>query len=111
MSFSTLNLLLLLMLIILFWRDNLKVRELANRISRSACDSHGVQFLDQTVALSRMGIRWGRSGLKLRRTYEFDYSLAGSGRLTGYIVMLGSHSETLRIELPEISEDNNTKPH
>ena len=107
MSFSTLNLLLLLMLIILIWRDNLKVREMATKISRSACQSHGLQFLDQTVALRRMGISWGPSGLKLRRIYEFDYSQEGSGRLTGYIVMLGSHSETLRIEPPEVGDKIN----
>jgi hypothetical protein len=100
MSFSTLNLLLLMMLAIWFWRDSLRVREIANRVSRSACRSHGVQFLDQTVALRRIGLRWLRVGLKFRRVYEFDYSLEGSGRLTGYIVMLGDQTETLRIDLP-----------
>lgn len=101
MSFTTLNLLLLLMLTIWFWRDSLRVRELATRISRTACQSHGVQFLDQTVALRRIGVRWLRVGLKIRRIYEFDYSLEGSGRQTGYIVMLGSQAVTLRIDLPE----------
>jgi hypothetical protein len=100
MAFSTLNLLFVLMLLIGFWRDSLRARELATTISRKACDSHGVQFLDQTVALRRLGLRWLRSGLKFRRIYEFDYSLGGSGRRTGYIVMLGQHAETLRIDLP-----------
>lgn len=104
MSFSTLNLLLLLMLLIWFWRDSLRVREIATRISRTACSSHGVQFLDQTVALRRISLRWLRVGLKFRRVYEFDYSLEGSGRLTGYIVMLGTETETLRIDLPEPEE-------
>ncbi|MEN8178621.1 MAG: DUF3301 domain-containing protein [Pseudomonadota bacterium] len=104
MSFSTLNLLLVMMLAIWFWRDSLRVREIANRISRSACRSHGVQFLDQTVALRRIGLRWLRVGLKFRRVYEFDYSLEGSGRLTGYIVMLGDQTETLRIDLPTQEE-------
>ncbi|MDJ0807119.1 MAG: DUF3301 domain-containing protein [Gammaproteobacteria bacterium] len=100
MSFSTLNLLLLVMLVVWFWRDSLRVREIANQVSRMACRSHGVQFLDQTVSLRRIGLRWLRVGLKLRRVYEFDYSLEGSGRLTGYIVMLGDQTETLRIDLP-----------
>ncbi|MEN8166225.1 MAG: DUF3301 domain-containing protein [Pseudomonadota bacterium] len=104
MSFSTLNLLLVLMLLIWFWRDSLRVRESATRISRTACRSHGVQFLDQTVALRRLGLRWLRTGLKFRRVYEFDYSLEGSGRRTGYIVMLGSQAETLRIDLPQPDE-------
>ena len=101
MSFSSLNLLLLLMLLIWFWRDSLRVREIATHISRSACQSHGVQFLDQTVALRRIGLRWLRVGLRFRRVYEFDYSLEGSGRMTGYIVMLGNQTETLRIDLPQ----------
>ncbi len=104
MSFSTLNLLLLLMLLIWFWRDSLRVREIAIQVSRTACRSHGVQFLDQTVALRRIGLRWLRVGLRFRRVYEFDYSLEGSGRMTGYIVMLGNQSETLRIDLPQPSE-------
>ncbi|MCU7870718.1 MAG: DUF3301 domain-containing protein [Candidatus Thiodiazotropha sp. (ex Lucinoma borealis)] len=101
MSYSTLNLLLILMLLLWFWRDNLRVRESAIRISRSACKSHGVQFLDQTVALHRLGLRWFRSGLKLRRVYEFDYSLEGSGRHTGYVVMIGMQNVSLHIDLPE----------
>ncbi|MCU7935173.1 MAG: DUF3301 domain-containing protein [Candidatus Thiodiazotropha sp. (ex Dulcina madagascariensis)] len=101
MSYSTLNLLLMLMLLIWFWRDSLRVRENAIRVSRSACQSHGVQFLDQTVALHRLGLRWVRSGLKLRRVYEFDYSLEGSGRRTGYVVMMGTQNVSLHIDLPE----------
>ena len=100
-STSTLNLLLGLFALVWFWRDSLQVRELATRISRAACESHGVQFLDQTVALRRLGLRWRRSGPVIRRVYEFDYSLEGRGRLTGYIVMLGDHTEMLRIDLPQ----------
>ncbi|MBV2123875.1 MAG: DUF3301 domain-containing protein [Candidatus Thiodiazotropha sp. (ex Ctena orbiculata)] len=100
MSYSTLNLLLALLALLWFWRDSLRVREIAIRISRNACQSHGVQFLDQTVALHRLGIRWLRSGLKLRRVYEFDYSLEGSGRRTGYVVMVGTDNVSLHIDLP-----------
>jgi hypothetical protein len=108
MSYSTLNLLLALMIIIWFWRDSLQVREIAIQISRKACKSHGVQFLDQTVALHRLGIRWLRSGLKLRRVYAFDYSLEGSGRRTGYIVMMGTDNVSLHIDPParEMTDDS-----
>jgi hypothetical protein len=101
MSFSTLNLLFLLMLLIWFWRDSLRTRELATAICRKACHSHGVQFLDQTVALRRLGLRWLRTGLRIKRLYVFDYSLEGRGRMTGYIVMLGNQAVTLRIDLPD----------
>lgn len=108
MSYSTLNLLLLLMALLWFWRDTLKVREIAIQICRKTCQSHGVQLLDQTIALHRLGLRWVRSGLKLRRVYEFDYSLEGSGRRTGYVVMMGTDNVSLHIDLPkpETSEDS-----
>lgn len=108
MSYSTLNLLFLLTLIAWFWRDSLRVREVAIRISRSSCKSHNVQLLDQTVALHRLGIRWLRSGPKLRRVYAFDYSLEGSGRRTGYLVMLGIHNVSLHMDIPQPSQSATT---
>jgi hypothetical protein len=101
MSFSILNLLLLLLALIWFWRDSLQVREIATRIGRKACESYGVQFLDQTVALHRLTLKWANNGPKLRRTYQFDYSLEGQGRLTGYLVMLGTQHVSLHLDLPE----------
>ena len=101
MSFTSLNFLLALALLILFWRDSLQVRESATRICRQACASYGVQFLDQTVALQRLRLRWVRSGPKLQRTYQFDYSLEGEGRRTGYLVMLGNHHLSQHLNLPE----------
>ncbi len=101
MSFTSINFLLALGLLIWFWRDSLRVRESATRISRQACKSYGVQFLDQTVALQRLRLRWGHSGPHLQRTYQFDYSLEGEGRRTGYLVMLGDRHLSLHINLPE----------
>jgi hypothetical protein len=82
----------------------LRVREIAIRIGRSSCQSHGVQLLDQTVALHRLSIRWLRSGPKLRRVYAFDYSLEGSGRRTGYLVMMGTHNVSLHMDIPQAPE-------
>ena len=101
MSVTTLNLLLLLLLLIGFWRNSLRARESATRIVRSTSESHGIQFLDQTVALHRLTLSWTRSGLRLKRTYQFDYSLEGQGRRTGYLVMLGNQHLSLHMDLPE----------
>ena len=105
MSFTSLNFLLTLMVLIWFWRDSLQVRESATRICRRACESYGVQFLDQTVALQSLRPRWVRTGLRLQRTYQFDYSFEGEGRRTGHLVMLGNHHLSLHLDLPEASED------
>ncbi len=101
MSFTSLNFLLALMLLIWFWRDSLRVRETATRVCRQACQSYGLQFLDQTVALQRLRPRWSRNGPQLLRTYQFDYSLEGEGRRTGYLVMLGEQQLSLHLNLPE----------
>ena len=110
MSFTSLNFLLALGLFIWFWRENLRVRESATRIGRQACKSYGLQFLDQTVALQRLKLRWAQ-GLHLQRTYQFDYSLEGEGRRTGYLVMLGNQHLSLHLNLPErIDEDGRKEP-
>ena len=109
MSFSTLNLLLATLLLIWFWRNSLQVREAATRICRQACKSYGLQFLDQTVALQRLRLRWVRSGLHLQRTYQFDYSLEGEGRHTGYLVMIGGHNESLHLNLPQDPDDTQSQ--
>ena len=110
MSFTSLNFLLALGLFIWFWRENLRVRESATRIGRQACKSYGLQFLDQTVALQRLKLRWAQ-GLHLQRTYQFDYSLEGEGRRTGYLVMLGNQHLSLHLNLPErIDEDGREEP-
>jgi hypothetical protein len=101
MYLTSLNLLLVLALLIWFWRDSLRVRETATRICRQACKSYGVQFLDQTVALQRLRLRWVHSGPRLQRTYQFDYSLEGEGRRTGNLVMLGGQHLSLHLNLPE----------
>lgn len=111
MSFSTLNLLLAISLLIWFWRNSLRVRETATRISRQSCASYGVQFLDQTVALQHLRPRWVRSGLRLQRTYQFDYSLEGEGRRTGYLVMLGNQHLSLHLNLPEGLDEAQSQLH
>ena len=59
-----------------------------------------MQFLDQTVALCRVGLRWTPEGLRIRRMFRFDFSLEGAGRHTGYVLMLGVRLETIDDGLP-----------
>jgi hypothetical protein len=88
-----------------FWLDSLRAREIATGICRAACEQRQLQFLDQTVALRRIGVRWPPQGLRFRRVYRFDYSEEGTGRRTGHLVMLGLNLEELSLGLPEHPED------
>ena len=96
----------LLLLIGWFWLDSLRAREIAVGICQAACRQRDLQFLDQAVALRRLGLGWRAEGLRLRRVYRFDFSEEGLGRRSGYIVMRGRSLEELSFGLPERTEDS-----
>jgi hypothetical protein len=106
--------LVLILLGFYFWQAALKAREQARSISHALCVQAGVQLLDQTVALQRMGITRGADGwLHLRRRYRFELSTDGTDRHPATLELLGgellSHSmpvaqSTLRDEGSNVIE-------
>lgn len=97
---------LFLLLLAWVWLDGARAREFATTLARRYCENRGLQFLDDTVSLVRMGIRWTEQGLRLRRMYRFDFSLEGVGRRTGHVLMLGTRLEIIDDGLPRESEEN-----
>lgn len=102
---NAIPLIALALLIGWFWLDSLRAREIATGICRAACEQRDLQFLDQTVALRHLGLRWTHSGVRFRRVYRFDYSEEGVVRNTGYLVMLGLELEEISLGLPQRAED------
>jgi len=91
--------LVLLAAAIALWMDSLKVRERAVAAGQAACARYGLQFLDETVAFSRLRMARDEDGrLRLRRTYVFEFSDTGNNRRDGAIVMLGAQVEDLQLE-------------
>ena len=83
-----------------FWLDSLRARERAIGLCGASCRARGVQLLDQTVAMFRLGVGRAPNGtLRLRRRYRFEFTRDGAARDAGTIVMLGSWMESL--EMPE----------
>jgi len=81
------------------WVDSLRARERAVSAGREACARYGVQFLDETVAFTRLRLARAPSGqLRLRRTYVFEFSETGDNRRQGSIVMLGARVEAMQLE-------------
>ncbi|MEW6353005.1 MAG: DUF3301 domain-containing protein [Pseudomonadota bacterium] len=81
-----------------FWYDSLRVRERAVRAARQHCALQGVQFLDDTVALSGLGLGRDLLGrLRIRRVYQFEFSASGDTRRQGLVLMLGDNFDTLRM--------------
>ncbi len=99
MLFAQESLLLALAIIagvLVFWRNTLRAREEAIRVSRAACNSRGHQFLDDTVSLARLGVAFGAQGWPLlRRTYEFEFSADGYDRFVGSVTLFGSRVESV----------------
>jgi hypothetical protein len=89
LTFSGLMLLVLLAAALAFWYDGAHVRETANRIALDACKRRSLQLLDGTVALAKLRPRLDSAGLRIERTYVFDYSSDGGGRASGFVIMLG----------------------
>ncbi|BCO31696.1 hypothetical protein TspCOW1_17990 [Thiohalobacter sp. COW1] len=89
-------LLILLAALVLFWLDSMKARDLAAAGARDTCHQQGLQLLDATVTLSRLGLtRTPRGHATLARTYRFEYSRDGATRQTGFIRLRGHRIETI----------------
>jgi hypothetical protein len=83
----------------LLWADSLKARERAIRAGRSACERYQLQFLDETVAFTRLRLARDEDGqVKLKRTYTFEFSDTGNNRRHGAIVMLGAEVADMHLE-------------
>jgi hypothetical protein len=95
----------LLLLLGWFWLDSMRAREIATEICKTACNQRELQFLDQTVALRRLGLAWRSEGLRMRRVYRFEFSEEGVGRRSGYLVMRGLALEDLSFGLPTQTQD------
>ncbi len=79
-----------------YWFSSLRAREHASHAAAEACRRQELQFLDDTVALQRLGVvRDGYGHLALRRTYRFEYSQIGNDRQQGFIIVVGARVETV----------------
>jgi len=89
-------------LLVWFWADSLRAREYALRACALACRRINMQLLDETVALRRLGMARNADGRAVwRRTYRFEYTLDGTQRLRGSVIIRGRSVETLAIQSPD----------
>jgi len=92
-------LIILLLATVLYWWDASRAKENARLHGRRACDREGLQFLDDTVVLSRVRLRRNANGqLAIRREYRFEFASDGGRRYDGYMVLLGNQLLHLTLE-------------
>ncbi|MDH3281413.1 MAG: DUF3301 domain-containing protein [Gammaproteobacteria bacterium] len=82
-----------------FWFDSMRARERAILGAKTLCEREGLQFLDDTVALKRIRLGMSAGGVRLQRTYRFEYATTGSIRYQGYIVVVGSEPAHVALEM------------
>jgi hypothetical protein len=82
-----------------YWYAGMQAREQAVAVGRRACAEGGLQFLDESVALSRT--RFARNGsgqLQFQRDYRFEFSDTGNNRRPGVVRMLGDRVEWVSLD-------------
>ena len=87
--------------IALGWASARRAAEIAAHYGQNACAESGVQWLDHTVVLERMGLKRAPDGwiLPLRR-YRFEFSTQGHDRQRGHLELLGAELQWLRMPPP-----------
>lgn len=91
-DWPTLELIALVVLggVVWLWFDILKARDIGISAARAACESDGLQLLDDTVSIASVRLTRNDDGrLALRRIYAFEYSDTGDNRRRGSVVLLG----------------------
>lgn len=72
-----------------WWYHVLRLREHAVAHARRLCERHGLQLLDESVALHRLRMSRKRGALRITREYRFDISLGGNDRRAASLTLLG----------------------
>lgn len=82
-----------------YWNAGLTTREQAIAVGRRACADGKLQFLDDSVALSRTRFARNSSGqLLFLRDYRFEFSDTGNNRRPGVVRMLGDRVEWVSLD-------------
>lgn len=86
-----------------YWLEAMRSKELAREAGKRACRAADVQFLDDTVQLTRVRLRRDARGrLAFRREYRFEFTPDGVTRERGAVTLHGRR--VLRLVLTEAGE-------
>jgi hypothetical protein len=91
--------LLLLIVIILYWRNALRVKDRAFLAARKHCLEMEVQLLDETIYLRRFWLKRSEQGrLLFWRAFYFEFTVTGADRYFGRVLMLGDLIQEIQLE-------------
>jgi|SRR5690606_7559058 len=82
-----------------WWWRGYAVKETALRATRLHCKAMDVQLLDESVAMRGLWLKRDASGaLRIRRSFEFEFTSTGDDRYHGCTVMLGLRLESIQLQ-------------
>jgi len=89
---------ILMVVIAWFWLNSMGARETAIKQGTILAERTSLQFLDETVACSRISLARNQRGhVQLLRTYEFEVSASGGDRLSCHLILLGNQLQSWHI--------------
>ncbi|NND92379.1 MAG: DUF3301 domain-containing protein [Granulosicoccus sp.] len=98
-------------LVALWWTGS-RARELAVDHARQACRQRQLQFLDQTVALSRLRlVRTGSGASGFQREYRFEFTDQGDFRDEATVTMRGHCLQSVFFPYTRDSDGNRIYVH
>ncbi len=96
---TSLTLLVVIGLLVWFWLESLRSRDIAIQVARTSCKQQELQLLDGTVSLQTIRPYYRNpDDYGLKRTYTFDYSGDGISRQTGCVVLYNSRGASIVLE-------------
>ncbi|MGI9274788.1 MAG: DUF3301 domain-containing protein [Endozoicomonas sp.] len=94
-------------IVLWYWADTTKARELAIAHGRRACRDLQHQFLDGTVVRYRTRTARSSSGqVCLARDFSFEFTTDGINRYPGHIRMLGQRLQMLDLQYQDPDHDS-----
>lgn len=82
-----------------YWSSSGRERVLA--VVREVCRDLDLQALDDSVVLRGVRLLWTAGGLRLGRTYRFEFTLDGRARHAGDVGLAGSQLVWVRVGHPQ----------
>ncbi len=81
-----------------FWLTEMRARERAIAASQWACRQVDAQWLDQSVALTRIGWLRADGSICIKRQYSFEFSQDRLTRRHGRVILVGERIASVQVD-------------
>jgi hypothetical protein len=82
-----------------FWWNTLGIKPIALRAAQRLCDEMGVQLLDESIVMRRARLKRDRmGGMRVWRSFSFEFSTTGDARYRGRVEILGKRVMDVQLE-------------